>query len=128
MLSSFSSVCLWRNVCLGLLPLFDWVVCFLVLSCMYILSCCIFWRLLLCQLFPLLLFSPTLRAVADYGHILWYCRLGLQLRGDGDKVQHIIVDKIMIVSTNVLKPDYCCLAPYFINLSTLPLPPSVNFI
>ena len=33
---------------------------FLVLSCM---TACIFWKLILCQLFPLLLFSPILRVV-----------------------------------------------------------------
>ena len=39
-MSIFSCVCwpsvclLWRNVYLGLLPIFHWVVCFLILSCM----------------------------------------------------------------------------------------------
>ena len=33
--SCYPSVCLlWRNVYLGLLPIFDWVVCFLLLGCM----------------------------------------------------------------------------------------------
>ena len=46
--------CLFRSFSHFLIGLFV----FLVLSCM---SCCIFWKLILCQLFHLLLFSPTLR-------------------------------------------------------------------
>ena len=53
------SVCLWRNVCLGLFSTFSlgslffryWVVW----------AACIFWKLILCQLFHLLVFSPILR-------------------------------------------------------------------
>ena len=54
------SLCiLWRNVCLGLFPTF-W------LSCLFfwhwdVWAACIFWKLILCQLFHLPLFSPILR-------------------------------------------------------------------
>ena len=47
--------CLFRSFAHFLIGLFI----FLVSSCM---SCCLFWRLILCQLFCLLLFSPILRA------------------------------------------------------------------
>ena len=57
----WSSVCLlWRNVCLGLLPFFDWTVCF---SNFELYDLCTFWRLILFQLFHLQLFSPILRVV-----------------------------------------------------------------
>ena len=51
----------WRNIFLGLFPTF-W------LSCLYfwywvVWAACIFWKLILCQLFPLLLFSRLLRVV-----------------------------------------------------------------
>ena len=56
-----SGCLLWRYVCLGLFPTFwlgwlffwHWVVW----------AACIFWKLILCQLFYLLLFSPILRVV-----------------------------------------------------------------
>ena len=51
----WSSLCLlWRNIYLGLLPIFEWVV-FLLLSCMCV---CIFWRLSPRQLHCLQIFSP----------------------------------------------------------------------
>ena len=46
---------LWRNMCLGLLPTF-WLVRFSGVELHELL--CIFWRLILCQVFRLLLFSP----------------------------------------------------------------------
>ena len=50
------SLCLlWRNVYLGLFPFFNWVVCFLRLSCM---SCLYIW-LSPCQLHHLQLFSHS---------------------------------------------------------------------
>ena len=50
---------LWRNVCLGLFPTFR-------LGCLFfwywvVWAACIFWKLILCQLFHLLLFFPILR-------------------------------------------------------------------
>ena len=59
------SVCLlWRNVCLGLFPTF-------LLGCLsswywVVWADCIFWKLILCQLFHLLLFSPILRVVISH--------------------------------------------------------------
>ena len=50
--------CLFRSSSHFLIGLFA----FLVLSCM---SACIFWKLILCQLFHLLLFSPILRIVCS---------------------------------------------------------------
>ena len=47
-------ICLWRNVCLGLLPMF-WLAC-LSFLCWASWAACIFWRLILCQLL-----SPILR-------------------------------------------------------------------
>ena len=51
---------LWRNVCLGLFPTF-----FIGLFFLYwvVWAACMFWKLILCQLFHLLLFSPILRLV-----------------------------------------------------------------
>ena len=49
--------CLFRTFSHFLIGLFV----FLVLSCMR--AACIFWKLILCQLFHLLLFSPILRVV-----------------------------------------------------------------
>ena len=43
---------------------------FLVLSCM---NCCIFWRLILCQLFHSLLFSPILRVVFHLAYSFLNC-------------------------------------------------------
>ena len=53
-------VCLlWRNVCLGLFPTF-WLGC--LFFCYWVVwAACIFWKLIICQLFHLLLFSPILR-------------------------------------------------------------------
>ena len=66
MLSIFScvyypSVCLWRNVCLGLFPTF-WSGC-LFFWFWVVWVACIFWKLILCQLFHLLWFSPVLRVI-----------------------------------------------------------------
>ena len=52
---------LWRNVCLGLFPTF-WSGC-LFFWYWVVWAACIFWKLVLCQLFPLRLFSPILRVV-----------------------------------------------------------------
>ena len=56
------SVCLlWRNVYLGLFPTF-WADCFFFWYWV-VWAACICWKLILCQLFHLLLFSPILRVV-----------------------------------------------------------------
>ena len=56
------SICLlWRNICLGLLPTF-WLGC-LFFWYWVVWVACIFWKLIICQLFNLLLFSPILRVV-----------------------------------------------------------------
>ena len=93
MLSILSCVCwqsvyptylLWRNVYLGLLPIFG-------LGCLFFWywaawAACIFWRWILWQLFYLQIFSPILRAVflstylfkgpiSKYNHILRYLEL-----------------------------------------------------
>ena len=52
---------LWRNVCLGLFSTF-WLGC-LFFWYWIVWAACIFWKLILCQLFHLLLFSPILRVV-----------------------------------------------------------------
>ena len=57
----YPSVCLWRNVCLGLFPTF-WSGC-LFLWHWSAWAACIFWKSSLCWLFHLLLFSPILRVV-----------------------------------------------------------------
>ena len=55
-------ICLpWRNVCLGLFPTF-WLGC-LFFFYWVVWAACIFWKLILCQLFHLLFFSPVLRVV-----------------------------------------------------------------
>ena len=57
----YPSVCLWRNVCLGLFPTF-WLGCLFFWH--WVASAtCIFWKLTFCQLLHLLLFSPILRVV-----------------------------------------------------------------
>ena len=55
---------LWRNVCLSLLLIF-WSGC-LFFWYWAAWATCIFWRLILCQLFHLLLFSPILRIVVSF--------------------------------------------------------------
>ena len=56
------SICLlWRNVCLGLFPTF-WLGC-LFFWYWLLWAAYIFWKLILCQLFCLLSFSPILRVV-----------------------------------------------------------------
>ena len=52
---------LWRNVSLALLPIF--YLCCLFFWYWATWVACIFWRLILCQLFHLLLFYPILKAV-----------------------------------------------------------------
>ena len=67
--ASWPSVCLLRrNVCLGLSPTF-WLG-FLSFCYWVAWAACIFWKLILCQLFHLLLFSPILRTV--FSSHLWY--------------------------------------------------------
>ena len=67
MLSILSCVCwqsvylLWRNIYLGLLPIFE-------LGCLFFWywaawAACIFWSLILCQLLHLQIFFPILRVV-----------------------------------------------------------------
>ena len=74
MLSILSCVCwqsadlLWRNVYLGLLPIFR-LGC-LVFSYWAAWAACIFWRLILCQLLHLQIFSPILRVV--FSSFLWF--------------------------------------------------------
>ena len=58
----FSSVCLlWRIACSDPFPTF-WLSC-LLFWYWVVWAACIFWKLILCQLFHLLLFSPILRVV-----------------------------------------------------------------
>ena len=57
-----SHLCLlWKNVCLGLFPTF-WLGC-LFFWYWVVWAACILWKLILCHLFHLLLFSPSLRVV-----------------------------------------------------------------
>ena len=61
----FISHCtLWRNVCLGLLPTF-WLCC-LLFWYWAVWAAYIFFRLRLCQLFQLLLFSPILKTIFSH--------------------------------------------------------------
>ena len=56
----YSSVCLlWRNASSGPFPTF-WLGC-LLFWYWVVWAACTFWKLIICQLFPLLLFSPILR-------------------------------------------------------------------
>ena len=59
---------LWRNVCLGLPPTF-WLGC-LFFWYWVKWAACIFWKLNICQLFHLLLFSPILRVVFSSFHLI----------------------------------------------------------
>ena len=62
MFMCWPSVCrLWRNVCLDLFPTF-WMGCWFFWYWV-VWAACILWKLILCQLFHLLLFSPILRVV-----------------------------------------------------------------
>ena len=49
------SMCLWRNVYLGLLPFFNWVFCCCWVACVV----CIFWKLSTFQSHRLQVFSPS---------------------------------------------------------------------
>ena len=53
--------CLWRNVCVGLFPIF-WLGC-LFFWYWVAWAAFIFWKLIFCQLFHLPLFSPILRVL-----------------------------------------------------------------
>ena len=59
---------LWRIVCLGLFPTF-WLGC-LFFWYWLVWAACIFWKVILCQLFHLLLFTPILRVV--FLPCLWF--------------------------------------------------------
>ena len=62
------SLYLWRNVYLDLLPIF-WLGCLFFWYWVAWIAC-IFWRLILCQLLHLQLFSPILRVV--FSSCLWF--------------------------------------------------------
>ena len=58
----------WRNVCLGLLPIFGFGCLFFWYWAAW--AACIFWRLILCRLLHLQIFSPLLRVV--FSSCLWF--------------------------------------------------------
>jgi len=69
MLSIFSCVCLlWRNVCLGILPIF-WLGCLILSSMSYL----YIWRLILCQLLHLI-FSNSEGCLFILFMFPWLCK------------------------------------------------------
>ena len=61
----------WRNVCWGLFPTF-WLGC-LFFWYWVVWTACIFWKLILCQLFHLLLFSPILKVFFHLAYSFLCC-------------------------------------------------------
>ena len=64
-------ISLWRNVCLVLWPTFWLSSLFFWYWAAW--AVCVFWRLILCQLFHLLLFSPILKAAFHVAYSLLCC-------------------------------------------------------